>query len=356
MKMMKKQLALFLCLFFLFGLAACAPSRQADNSPPPAKITVAATIFPLYDFTRQVGGERVAVVKVLPAGAEPHSWEPSPKDVAAVFGARLFVFNGAGMEPWAEKLKGELPRKGIRVVEASAGIASLPGGGHAGEREPAPGRAAGGAPPEKDPSGHRQDGEKETGDRPLPAGGEVGEHRHPPGAVDPHVWLDPVLAEAMVKKIASALIEIDPAGGDYYAGRAEEYCAKLRELDEAYRKALSGFAGRKIIVSHEAFGYLARRYGLEQIGVMGLAPESEPDPRRMKEIIEVCREHKVKYIFFEALVSPRLAEAVAREAGVRTLVLNPIGNLTPEQQAAGAGYLELMMENLENLKTALEGK
>lgn len=314
---MRKKLPVAILLLFVFvpglvalGLAACSPGPQ----PPPAqKVKVAATIFPLADFARQVGGERVTVEQLLPAGAEPHSWEPSPRDVACILNAQAFIFNGAGLEPWVEKLRDDLIKKGILVVEASAGLNLLPGEGRA-------------------------------------------HHSHPPEAVDPHVWLDPVLAAEIVQKIAGALAEIDPAGRDYYAERAQQYRQELSQLDEEYRKGLSGLAVRKIVVSHEAFGYLARRYGLEQIGVMGLSPQSEPTPERVKKVITICRQHNVRYVFFESQVSPRLAEAIAREVGARTLVLHPIGNLTPEQQARGDNYLSIMRENLENLKTALGGK
>jgi len=329
--MSKKKRMLLAVIFFLAAwvTAACAqvsgPSGGKENalaarSGP--KIKVVTTIFPLFDFARQVGGERVAVEMLLPAGAEPHTWEPSPRDIARLYDARVFIYNGAGMEPWADRLKGELTKKGVLVVEAAAGLATLQETEGAGEGEGA------GA---------------------WEASGRV------PGA-DPHVWLDPVLAGEMVEKIAAALAEADPAGRETYFARAKDYGRRLEDLDAGYRQALSGFAGRKIVVSHAAFGYLARRYGLEQVGITGLVPDAEPDPRKMKEVAEICRRENVRYVFFEPPVSPRLAEAVAREAGARTLPLYPLASLAPDQAAAGTGYIELMKENLASLKTALEGE
>lgn len=311
-----------------WAMAACAqvssgPSGGKENTLAAGsgpKIKVVTTIFPLFDFARQVGGERVAVEMLLPAGAEPHTWEPSPRDIARLYDARVFIYNGAGMEPWADRLKGELAKKGVLVVEAAAGLATLQGTEDAGE-----GAGAGGG------------------------SGRV-------AGTDPHVWLDPVLAGEMVERIAAALAEADPAGRETYFARAKDYGRRLEDLDAGYRQALSGFAGRKIVVSHAAFGYLARRYGLEQVGITGLVPDTEPDPRKMKEVAEICRRENVRYVFFEPPVSPRLAEAVAREAGARTLPLYPLASLAPDQAAAGTGYIELMKENLASLKTALEGE
>lgn len=328
---MRKRAGRFLFAVLILAVLTVTACTQVSRPPagkekalsaagPDRKIRVVATIFPLYDFTRQVGGERVEVFRLLPAGAEPHTWEPSPRDLAGIFDARVLVYNGAGTEPWVEKLKNELINKGVVVVEAAAGLATLMG--------------------EEGESG------KETA---FPAG-------YRPAGVDPHVWLDPVLAEEMVKRIAGALAEADPRGREGYLARAEEYCRRLKELDEEYRRALGGLSGRKIVVTHEAFGYLARRYGLVQIGITSLAPDREPEPRQMKKVAEICRQDNIRYIFFEPQVSPRLAEAVARETGARTLVLHPLASLTPEQESAGLDYIALMRENLANLKTALEGQ
>jgi zinc transport system substrate-binding protein len=306
-----KKLFVFFCLLLLSGITGCVVNQQASApQTPKGKIIVTATIYPYYEFACRVGGERAQVKKLIPAGGEPHSWEPSPRDMVSVFDGQVFIFNGAGMEPWVGKQKEQLAQKKVQTVEASAGM---------------------------DLIRH-----------------EEGAHEH--HAVDPHVWLDPVYAQQIVNKIKNALCEVDPVGKNYYSERAAAYCEELDQLDREYREGLGDYANREIVVSHEAFGYLARRYGLQQVGIMGLSPESEPDPAHLKEVVKFCREHKVRYIFFEALVSPKLSETVARETGARPLALNPIGNLTPEQQARGDNYLSLMRENLANLKMALEGE
>ncbi|MBE3586810.1 metal ABC transporter substrate-binding protein [Desulfofundulus thermocisternus] len=295
---------LFLVGLLLLWLPGCSGNTAVPGAGE--KIAVVTTIYPLYDFARQVGGERVEVTRLLPAGAEPHTWEPTPKDMAALARARVFIYNGAGMEPWVQRQLGLLEEKGVRVVEASRGLDLIAGPGDHGE-----------------------------------------------AGVDPHVWLDPVLAQEIVKKIRDAYIAVDPDHAAYYSSRADEYLAALRELDREYRAAAQDFQRREIVTSHAAFAYLARRYGLQQVALMGLSPESEPDPVRMREIVAFCREHDVKYVFFEALVSPKVSRTLAREVGAETLVLNPLGNITPEEEKRGENYLSIMRENLARLKVAL---
>ncbi|MBI2528430.1 MAG: zinc ABC transporter substrate-binding protein [Candidatus Rokubacteria bacterium] len=280
------------------GVAGCS-----EPPTPPSKPLVVATFYPLYEFSRQVTGDRAEVVSLVPPGVEPHDWEPTPQEVARVGRAGLLVYNGAGIEPWVDKLLADAAARPA-TVNATEGLPLLTG--------------AGGGPP------------------------------------DPHVWLDPVLAQAMVERIMEALKRADPAGAGEYAERARAFQSRLARLHEAYETGLARCARRDIVVSHAAFGYLGARYRLSVVPVMGLAPESEPSPAQLAAIVRFARQRKVKYIFFETLVSPRLAETLAREVGARTLVLNPVEGLTPEQASAGQGYVALMEENLKNLRVALE--
>ncbi|MDR3591767.1 MAG: zinc ABC transporter substrate-binding protein, partial [Negativicutes bacterium] len=143
------------------------------------------------------------------------------------------------------------------------------------------------------------------------------------------------------------------ANSEYYRGNAAKYNQELDRLDAEYRQALANLARRDIITSHAAFGYLAKRYNLRQVAIMGLSPDSEPTPDRMAKVITFCRQHKVKTIFFETVVSPKLSETIARETGARLLVLNPVESLTEAELKQGKGYISIMRENLVNLKTAL---
>jgi zinc transport system substrate-binding protein len=294
-------------------IAAALVLGACDQGPSPtAPLTVAATVYPLFEFTRRVAGSNAEVVALVPAGVEPHDWEPSAGDVSRIRKARLLVYNGVGLDPWVEKLGDGGGRDGRPVlVRATEGLALLPA-----------------------------------------AAGEAGARGGT--ASDPHVWLDPVLAQAMVETIRAALARVDTAHAAAYADNARAFTGELAALDRDFAAGLAACARRDIVTSHAAWTYLAARYRLTALAVMGVAPESEPSPARLASIARVAREKKVKYIFVETLASPRLAETLAREIGAETLVLNPIEGLTPEEAAAGKGYLSVMEGNLRTLRRGLD--
>ena len=320
-KKITKLIGIILALVLVAGLAGCGQdSTPATEIGKDDQFKVVATFYPLYEFASRVGGDRVLVENLTPAGMEPHEWEPTPRDMARLTEANLIVCNGAGFEPWLDKQLPDLTARGIKVVEATRDMSLIEeeqhylGEGHHG-------------------CSHGHDHEFIDG--------------------DPHIWLDPVLAMVVVDAIKDALTDLDPGGADLYNANALAFRSELETLDDEYRVAAQNFQRREIVTSHDAFAYLARRYDLQQIPVLGLSPDAEPTPARMREIIDFAREHDVKYIFFETLVSPRLAETVAREAGAGTLVLHTLENLTVEELAAGENYLTLMRSNLANLKQAL---
>lgn len=294
-------------------VAVLAAGCEQAPPPPVARPLAVATFYPLYEFSRQVAGDRMDVVALVPPGVEPHDWDPAPQDIAQLQKARVLVFNGGGLEPWVDKLVADL--QDTVVVNTTEGI----------ELKPPP------------PGGHDHDH------------GTRG-HEHD---LDPHVWLDPRLAQAQVEAIRAGLTAADPAGAEVYAHNATAYTDRLAALDRAFADGLRQCARRDIVVSHAAFGYLARRYDLRQVPVMGLAPEAEPSPADLARIVRFARQQKVQYIFFETLVSPRLAETLAREVGAKTLVLDPVEGLTKDEMAAGKSYLTVMQDNLKNLRTAL---
>lgn len=284
------------------ALAAMLAAGGCEQPPaPPAKPLVVTTFYPLWEFTRQVAGDRAEVVSLVPPGVEPHDWEPSPRDVAEAQHARVLVLTGTPLDAWAEKILGDPKTRKTVVVDAGHGIS------------------------------------------PLRLG----------AAIDPHMWLDPVLARAQVQAIAAALEQADPSGRVMYAEHATAYTARLEALDRAFATGLQDCARREIVTSHAAFAYLARRYGLTQVPLMGIAPEAEPSPADLAALVKMARRLKVTHIFFEPLVSPRLAETLGREIGATPLSLNPIEGVTKDEAAAGKGYVELMQGNLANLRTAL---
>jgi zinc transport system substrate-binding protein len=289
------------CLLVLLCGALAAGCRESPA--PGGKPLVVASFFPMYDFARQVAVDRAQVISLVPPGVHGHDWEPSPQDVAQVRRARVFVYNGAGFEPWVDKLIKEAAGSATVVVAASAGLTVARTGAD--------------------------------------------------GGTDPHVWLDPVLAKGEVDAIRAALERGDPAGKFAYEAKASAYAAKLADLDGRFEAGLRDCARREVVVSHAAFGYLTRRYRLEQIAVTGLAPQAEPSPAALAAIVRTARERKVTAIFLEPLVSPKLAETLAREVGVRLLTLDPIEGVTRKEAAEGIGYLELMARNLQSLREGL---
>ena len=303
---MKKFLVILTACVIVIFILALVGERSVPSTPASGekKLSVVATFYPLAEFARAVGGDNVTVTSIVPAGAEPHEYEPTPQDILAAYQADVFLLNGAGIDPWAEKIRSDLEANGVTVIMMAEHVDLL---------SPA-----------------------ETGNRP-----------------DPHFWLDPLLAEREVSAIAEALALRDGAHREVYATHAQMYNKKLATMDSLYRKGLAKCALRTIVTTHAAFAYLAHEYGLTVLPLTGLSPEAEPTARTLTDIAVTIREQNIRYIFFESLVSPKVAEALAREVGAETLVFNPLEGLTTVEQAAGMDYFGVMMNNLDNLKTAL---
>ncbi|MBC9785021.1 zinc ABC transporter substrate-binding protein [Heliobacterium chlorum] len=297
-------------------ISGCS-SNQDDKksvSTQDHKIQVVSSFYPMYEFTQQVGGEKVEVTNLVPPGAEPHDWEPSPQDMVKVSKARMLIYNGGGFEGWIEKVSQASNNPNLVLVDTSKGIEMLPGE-------------------------NSDDGDHEAS------------HQH--GKNDPHFWLDPNLVKIQVENIKRALVDLDPDNKDYYEANAKAYQDKLDRLDGEFKEIVSKAPSKELITTHSAFSYLAHRYGLHQVSIMGISPDAEPKPAELARIAAYAREHKVKYIFFETLVSPKVGEALAREVKADTLVLNPIEGLTEDEQKQGLDYITVMKQNLENLKKAL---
>jgi len=299
-------------------LAGCGEEAQTSEAGgEPGKMKVVTTFYPMYEFSKQIAGDHADVEVLVPAGTEPHDWEPTAKDIAEINKANVFVYNGAGFEAWVDEVLHGVKADSVKVVEATKGVELMEGGdAHEGH-------------------GHEH------------------EQKHEGEVLDPHIWLDPVLVQQEVKNIADALIAADPAHAEDYKKNRDAYLGKLQELHKEYEAALSNVKSKELVTSHTAFAYLAKRYGLMQEPIGGLSPEQEPSAAEMKDIIQFAKEHDVKTIFFETLASPKVAEAVAREIGAKTAVLNPLEGLTEEEKAQGLDYISVMKKNLEELKKAL---
>ena len=309
-------------------VAGCQDApKEAPKAAAPPRPLVVASFYPLYDFARQIAGDRAEVISLVPTGVEPHDWEPSPRDVAQVERATVFIYNGAGFDSGAERLAKNTDAARTVVVEATAGIPLLAVD-----------------LPARDTHGHSHGHPHKAATADAKAAAER----------DPHVWLDPTLARLQVEAILAGLVKADRANADHYTARAAAYGTRLTTLHEALAAGLEKCQRREIVVSHAAFTYLAHRYKLLQVPVMGLSPEAEPSPAELARVVRQIRRLKAKVIFFETLVSPKLAETLAVEVGATTLVLNPLEGLTAEEEKVGKDYVGVMEQNLKNLRTALE--
>lgn len=288
-------------------------AATAWPAAPARQLRILATVLPLREFAAAVAGDRGEARLLLPAGAGVHNWQPRPGDVARLAECDLLVFIGSGLEPWLPGLLKALPPGRPRTLEAAADLAAL-----------------------------------ELGDE------RGGEHDHGHEALDPHVWLDFGIDEAIVDRIAAELGRLDPPGEGEYAANAARLKARLRGLDERYRAALAGCEHRDLVLAgHGAFGYLARRYGLVQRPLYGLSPDSQPRPQDLMAAVDFCRESGVRTVFFENSVPADLSRTLAREIGGRVLTLHAGHNLTREQMDRGVGFFELMEENLASLRAGL---
>ena len=303
------------CTLSLSLLTGCG-TQPADTAAGDGRLRVLTSFYPMYDFACKIGGDCIDVTNMVPSGTEPHDWEPSTNDLKILEKADIFIYNGADMEPWADDLLVSRSDT-LRVVEASENVEL-----------------------------RTTDGEHEHAHE-----HEGADHHH--GDFDPHVWLDPENAKIEMEAIRDALCAADPENSTVFQSNYEKYAAELDALDAEFREKLAPLPNRTIVVAHEAFGYLCDAYGLTQVGIEGLSPDSEPDPGRMAEVIDFVREHSISTIFFEELVSPKVAEAIASETGAQAKMLSPLEGLSDEQAAAGADYFSVMHDNLAALMEAL---
>jgi zinc transport system substrate-binding protein len=279
-----------------------SPTSEPDAKQVDSKLKVVASFYPLYEFSKNIGGDRAEVSSFVPVGIEPHDWDPSSRDIAKLKEANIFVYNGAGFEPFVEQIIESGEYGNLVFVESTRGIAIV---------------------------------------------------QHDSG-YDPHIWLDPVLAKSQVETIKAAMIQADPKNSQYYEANARAYAKKLDELDAKIRSGLSDCKKDTFMPFHTAFTYFADRYGLKIFALSGIAPESEATAAEIKEFVDFVKENEISVIFAEDLIDPRLAAVLADEAGVQVMILSPVEGLTQEDITAEKTYISKMEENLANLKVALD--
>jgi len=283
-----------------------SPGRETDDG----RLRVVATFYPLYYFASEIGGNRTHVSSLIPFNTEPHSWEPAPSDIVNADKAKVFVYNGAGFEPWVAKLLGTLQNRGsMKVVDSSYGIDVM------------------------------------KGDVDNLAG------------LNPHFWVDPVLAKHQVENIRTGLAAADPAGAAYYKQRADDLKARLDALDTDFREGLQNRTKDTIVTTHEGFDYMAARYNFTAESVLGISPDQQPSAQKIMGIVRIVEDHDLDVVFGEPVYSDKFMRTVAGEVrhqsgrDVQVLVLDGIhGRAGPH---ANMDYFQMQKDNLKNLKTGL---
>lgn len=306
---MKKRLAALAAFCaLLLALSGCAAKGQPEEG-----LRVVATLFPQYDFAREIAGERAQLTLLLPPGVESHSYEPTPADILELEKADLFLYTGEQMEPWAARILEGLKNERLRVVDVAEGIPLL------------------------DSHGQAHEGEAEHG-------------------MDPHVWTSPVNAQVMVQNIAQGFSDADPEGAPLYAGRAESYCGELSGLDEQLRALVKNAKRDEVVFAGRfAFRYLFHDYGLRFTAAYdSCSDEAEPNARAVAEIVDKIRTQDLPAIYYEELIEPRVARTISEETGAEMLLLHSCHNLSRQEMEAGETYLSLMGQNIENLAKGLE--
>ena len=308
----------------LGGAAPLLAKEGAQNQP----LRVVTTLFPLYDWARVIAQDRATVSLLLPPGVEPHSFEPTPKDITAINKADLLIYTGEFMEPWVESLIKGKTNKNLIVVDASQGLELMA-------------------------ASQEEDGDHEHADHEHGHGNSKTHHHQ---GKDPHIWLEFGNAQKIVDHIASAFAAKDPDNAQVYLNRAQDYNAKLQELDETYARTLAACKHRTLIYGgHFAFGYFANRYRLKHMSpYQGFAPDAEPTPKKLAELIKTMKESDLQAIFYEEGIEPRVAKVIGEETGARLLLLHGAHNVTKDELAGGVTYLSIMQANLERLKQGLE--
>ncbi len=301
MGIIKNNLALFGFVIILILIAAIFSQIsglfESKDSRGDEKVQVSVSFYPLWYFASLIGEDKANVINITPAGTEPHEYDLSTRDIAQIENGDMLILNGS-MESWADKIKENLRDKKVKIVIAGEGLFTK--------------------------------------------------------VEDPHIWLDPKLAIKEVQKITEGFVEIDPADTSFYQDNEKGLISKLEDLDNQIILGLKNCKRKDIITSHSAFAYFAQSYGLNQKAITGFSPESQPSAQQLAEAANFAKENNVKYIFFESLVSPKLAETIANEVGAQTLVLDPIEGLSDDDIRKGKDYFTLMQDNLKNLQTALE--
>lgn len=314
--MIKKLWAVCLCASLILGLAGCN-TIQENKQTDSGKLQIITTLFPQYDFARQIAGDLAEVTLLLPPGTEAHTYEPSPADIIKIQKADVFIYTGKYMERWAEGIIGGLDQTKTHVLDVSEGVSLVE---------------------EAEEPGHTEE--------------DSAAHTH---QLDPHIWTSPYNAVIMAEHIRDALCAADPTHTQAYTQNAAVYIEQLLQLDSDFQALADGAAHKKIMFGGRfAMYYFAQRYGIDYDAAYdSCSSETEPGARLVANIIDQMKAEGIGVVYYEEMSNHAVADSIAAETGAKALLLHSCHNVTKEELAGGATYLSLMRQNYENLKEGL---
>ena len=309
---MKKRSILWLVIaFFALVLGACGQKTSQDKSHETKGMKIVTSFYPVYAMVKEVSGE-LNDVRMIQSSSGIHSFEPSANDIAAIYDADVFVYHSHTLESWAGSLDLSLQNSKVKVIEASEGMTL----------------------------------ERVSGLEDMQAGDGIDEKT----LYDPHTWLDPEKVAEETQIIADKLSELDNANKDTYQKNAQSYSNKAHDLTNKYKPIFEKASQKTFVTQHTAFSYLAKRFGLNQLGIAGISPDQEPSPRQFTEIQEFVKTYKVKTIFTESNASSKVADTLVKSTGVSLKTLNPL-EADPQNDKS---YLENLEENMAILAEELK--
>ncbi len=311
-------------------LAACGSADSGSNQDAAdQKLNVYTSTFATAAIAKEIGGADVDVKMIVPPGADPHSYEPTSKQLTEIAQGDLFLLTGTTLEPYSEKINASLKGNDVRFIETSKGIDLL----------------------EASATVHVH-GELDAHDEEHAHEDEHAEEGHDHGKYDPHVWLDPNNAKLMAQSISTALAKEVPDKKATFEKKLAEFNTQADELDQNLQQAVADGSKKELLVTHAAYGYLAERYGFSQLPIAGISPSDEPSQKELAALVKEAKLHDLKYIAFEETVSPKVARVIQQEIGAEAITIHNLESVTKEQQ--DASYFDLMNENVTTLKKALQ--